>query len=123
MPLLLTPYQLMKLEQLTSSKRDGWVYTYRGYDLVEKARAKLVTVTASLEEKRLYKNELISKETAQNPNDRPSKNSVQEAMNAFELLCNEEAMLRVWITEFSRTPEREFMLTGADIVYFDLLTA
>lgn len=95
--------------------RDDWKYTYKGSELVEAAKKKLEELTGQFV-KAQEKLKVCVDVAATLYKDKPT----QEARELVEQLGPEMESCEVWLHEFQRTPDREFILSMSDVTYFNL---
>lgn len=95
--------------------REEWKYTYKGSDLVAAAKAKLAQVTEEYGKAQKALQDAVGA-TAQVYKDK----TVQECREAVERLGPEMECCQVWVHEFQRTPDREFILAMSDVTYLNL---
>ena len=93
--------------------RDEWRYTYRGVDLLPNASALLAEY---IEEEERVRTELTAA-----MEDR-SVDLTGEVINNLKTkaekvgkLCEQ---LKVWVHEFTASPDKDFSLTAGDVVFF-----
>lgn len=97
------------------SKRDGWVFTYKGSELLPFAKAKHKFYYMQEKEAR-------AKLTAFNADMKMSVNDekVQEVKRTLETAGNQREKCAVWVHEFTRNADREYHLGLPDVTYFDI---
>ncbi len=100
------------------TKRDGWVYTYKGSELLAPAKRKQEQYAV---EENKARNALgdFYKDTAVSANDK----KIEDLKVEVARLGNLHEQCDVFVHEFARTPEREFHLSLGDVTFFDLHVA
>ena len=98
-----------------SPAREQWKYCYTGKDLAAAAKAKYETYTkAELEDREVLAGLL------KDPNVRANDKRIDDLKTAIEFNSSEREKCRVWWWEFERQPDEKYMLSLADVVYFNL---
>jgi hypothetical protein len=95
--------------------REEWKYTYKGSELIAAAKAKLAEVRAEY----LAAQEECQRTMAASPQ-LYKDDKVQKCREAVEKLGPEMESCQVWVHEFQRTPDREFILAMSDVTYLNL---
>lgn len=98
-----------------STNRETWKYCYTGRLLLEPAKKKFLE---------LYRLEMAARnkvaDLLKNPGVSPADARLAEGKREIERYGNEREQCTVFIHEFARNPDREFLLALGDVTYFDL---
>lgn len=95
--------------------RESWKFTYKGTDLVDAAQAKVDFYAAQEEEYRTkMANALNDRSVAVN------SSKIDKLKSRLEFAAAQRENCEVFLHEFDRTPDREFSLSMADVVFFGL---
>jgi len=97
------------------TSREDWKYSYKGKELLEPAKLKLVEFCAAEEAERKKMAKLMSDMKVS-----ASSKEVDDCKNEITRYGKLSEQCRVWVREFARTPERDFMLALGDVTFFDL---
>ena len=95
--------------------RESWKFTYKGSELVKAAQAKVDFYAAQEEEYRV--------KTASALTDRSvavNGNKLDKLKNKLTSAASQKVNCEVFLHEFKRSPDREFSLSMADVVFFGL---
>ena len=98
--------------------RDGWKFTYKGSDIAQQAQRLLGEYTAKETEARQQMSALML-----DPAVSANGDAVQKAKLSVEQNGRVREQLLVWVHEFTRTPDRDFILGLGDVVFFGLAEA
>jgi hypothetical protein len=95
--------------------REDWKYSYKGQQLIAPAKCKLAEFceAEAIERKKMSK--LMSDMQVS-----ASSKDVDDCKNEITHYGKLSEQCRVWVREFARTPDREFMLALGDVTFFDL---
>lgn len=96
------------------TKREGWVYPYKGSDLLPFARRKLAEHRDAERAAREYVSEKIR--DAGNNDD-----GIEKARRDIAVHGNTREQCQVFAHEFERNPDREFTLSLGDVVFFGIV--
>lgn len=99
----------------SGNKRDGWMFTYNGIDLLSYARERLAHYSAlETAARETVAALLMDKDVA------ASDRRITESREAVERNGSLHEQLIVWVHEFARVPNREYFLSLGDVVFFGL---
>jgi len=101
-----------------NTKRSGWVYTYKGSELLPFAKAKIIVMC---DQERVARERVI--ELTRDPKTDPTDRKVDEAKRAVISSATMVEELTVYVHEFARNPDREFHLSAGDVVFFGIISA
>jgi hypothetical protein len=96
-------------------KRTEWKFNYSGQELLEAARQKHAEFLRKEKNAREQMASMMMDMTVAQSDSRMS-----ECKNEIEKAGQERERCMVWIHEFTRKPEREFLLSLGDVTYFNL---
>lgn len=97
------------------TKRSEWCFHYTGKLLLGPARRKLKEWDDKIDKVRTSLSALIADRSME-----LKDNRIADAKSQAEKYEVEAEYCRVWVAEFARTPDREFILQAGDVVYFGL---
>lgn len=97
------------------TNRENWEFVYKSAELLPAARRKYLEFTAKEKEAREKMASFMVDMTMSQSDGRIAdcRSDVQEA-------GTERERCMVWVHEFSRDPEKEYVLELGDVTYFDL---
>lgn len=95
--------------------RENWKFTYKGSELIDAAKSKVAFYASQEDEYRTKVSDAIS-----NRSIAVNSGKIDKLKNKLEAAAAQKENCEVFLHEFSRTPDREFSLSMADIVFFGL---
>jgi len=95
--------------------REDWKYAYKGKQLIGPAKRKLAEYCAAEEIERKKMSKLMSDMKVS-----ASGKEVEDCKNQITHFGKLGEQCRVWVREFERTTDREFLLALGDVTFFDL---
>ena len=107
----------------SSTKREGWVYTYLGSELLEAAKKKQAHYASKERHARetlgnLYKDSTVSSQDESEFTFLIT--CIDDLKKEVDTLGNLHEQCDVFVHEFTRSPDREFHLSLGDVTFFDL---
>jgi hypothetical protein len=99
----------------THTSRSGWRYSYKGHELLSCAKHRLAE---RCQEERKAREEVIR--LTRDPSINPADRRVEEAKRAVVAAAVVVEELMVYVHQFAREPDKEFLLSSGDVVFFDL---
>ena len=99
-----------------NTSRETWKYTYKGYELKVHADAKRDEVRVLELSSRSKLADLLK-----DPNIRQDDERILTLRRQVEDFGQQYEACRIFAFEFGRTPDREFILSLGDVVYFNLV--
>jgi hypothetical protein len=102
--------------EFRSTNRETWKFTYHGQELLEPARARRAEYAEKERAARERVSALMLDKTVGAKDER-----ITNAQGDVERYGAIHEQLMVWCHEFARAPDREFMLSLGDVVFFGLI--
>lgn len=95
--------------------REAWKFSYKGYELSQAATKKVAFYKAEEEKFRTKMTEALADRSIA-----VNSGRVDKAKRRLEAAAVQAENCEVFLHEFKRTPDREFQLSMADVVFFGL---
>lgn len=99
----------------SGTKREGWVYTYKGSELLDAATRKKVEYAASETLARNQISDLYRDASVAASNDK-----IEALKREIDRIGKLHEQCDVFVHEFKRAPDREYHLSLGDVTFFEL---